>query len=312
MKGYVKGYRLFFIPALLAGLFTAITVPFAQDDSGKKSSGWQLKWPVDTHKTFIISSTFGESRMDHFHNGLDIAGKGINVYPVQKGQLVWKTQSVMRPGDIPFGGGKTIVLRHAEIWSGYMHLSAINPELQKLNEIPQDTSLGKSGDTGHSGGAHLHFFIYDPHQKKMINPLPYLETGMYKNSLPPVSAGYGIMVEDGFVKLNLKRTFKMSEDFPFYVRVIDSGTGREKWGVYKLESFTDEEMKNPVRSYVFNYLIFKDKHWRTSNGFIFEDAYYENWLNLGTGFKKNKKIIWKASGYLGPEITEEAKIKYKE
>ncbi|MDH4199179.1 MAG: M23 family metallopeptidase [Spirochaetia bacterium] len=298
---------------ILFGFFCLASLQiFSADTPNSTDPEIHIYWPVDIEKPFIISSTFGESRMDHFHNGLDIAGKGIPVYPVQTGRVLWKTEAKFRPGDIPFGGGKTIVLQHAGYWSGYMHLQQINPDLDKISELTLQTPLGKSGDTGHSGGAHLHFFIYDPINKKMINPLPYLETGIYKNIAPPSALGYGILLPDGFVNIDLNKTFKMTKDYPLYARIIDSGTGIEKWGIYTFETYSEDEMKNPIQKIMFDYLSFSDNRWRTSNGKIFENVYFENWLNLGNEFKKNKKVIWKAAGYLGPETKEVIELQIKD
>jgi hypothetical protein len=277
-----------------------------------EESGFQIQWPVDTKKTFTISSTFGESRIDHFHNGVDIVGKGIGVYPVLKGRVLWKTSATFRPGDIPFGGGKTVVIDHNGLWSGYMHLMQISARLDTNPEVTTDDSIGRSGDTGHSGGAHLHFFIYDPTGHKMLNPLPYLVSGVYKNNDPPVCEGYGIVIQNEFLNIDVDKSFRMSKDFPIYAKIINSGVGREKWGIYTFESYADEEMKTPVQQLVFNYIVFKNNRWMTSNGKIFEDVYFENWLNIGGGFKKTKKIIWKAAGYLGPEAKESIDLNIKD
>ncbi|MDH4263803.1 MAG: M23 family metallopeptidase [Spirochaetia bacterium] len=281
-------------------------------ESITEKSGFQIQWPVETKKTFIISSTFGESRMDHFHNGVDIVGKGISVYPVLKGRVLWKTEATFRPGDIPFGGGKTVVIDHNGLWSGYMHLMQINPQIKNDPEVNVETSIGKSGDTGHSGGAHLHFFIYDPFNQKMLNPLPYLVSGVYQNNNPPVSTGYGIVIQNELLNINIDKSFRMSKDYPIYAKIIDSGVGREKWGIYTFESYADDEMKTAIQKLVFNYIVFQNNRWTTSNGKIFEDVYYENWLNMGTGFKKSKKIIWKAAGYLGPEAKETIELDIKD
>ena len=292
--------RIFFSIILTIGTVLSGFILATEGDK-TTSSGFQIYWPVDIKKKFFISSTFGESRMDHFHNGLDIAGKGITIYPVLEGRVLWKTNATFRPGDIPFGGGKTVVLDHNGLWSGYMHLSQFNSDLEKNKLVPRDTALGKSGDTGHSGGAHLHFFLFDPVSRKMLNPLPYLASGVYTNEKPPVTSGYGILIQDEFSTINIEKPFRMTKEYPVYAKIIDSDKGREKWGIYSFESYADEDMQNPLQKITFNYIVYKDNRWRTSNGKIFEDVYYENWLNIGTGYKKSKKMIWKAAGYLGPE-----------
>ena len=85
------------------------------------------------------------------------------------------TQARSLPGELPFGGGKTILVEHGDTWSGYMHLSDIEPQIYKNSMVKDSESLGISGNTGHSGGAHLHFFIFQPEKNIMYNPLLILD-----------------------------------------------------------------------------------------------------------------------------------------
>ena len=52
-----------------------------------------------------VSSTFGESRKDHFHNGLDLAGVSKAVHPLAKGYLLYSYYSTDDPYKAERGPG---------------------------------------------------------------------------------------------------------------------------------------------------------------------------------------------------------------
>ncbi|MES0488355.1 MAG: M23 family metallopeptidase [Leptospirales bacterium] len=301
MLRHIKLFSILGVVSFLIGFSGLVFSPLlGQDTNTSHSQGRVFSWPVNTHLKLRISSTFGESRLDHFHNGLDIAGKNLKVYPMVDGVALWKTEAIHKPGEIPFGGGKTIIVDSGEHWTGFMHLDSITPIPQDAN-IKRENALGRSGDTGHSGGAHLHFFIYEKKTRKIFNPLLLLESNsLYKNSTAPRVTAYGIKLPDRFTQLNIKRSFRMSQDYPIYAKLVDSATGRERWGVYKIDVYKNENMDKPIRSIVFDYIQYRNGQWQTSGGLPFNEVYFENWYRFGTGFKKSGKLIWVASGYQGP------------
>jgi len=291
---------------LLLTIFSIITLSYTETIVDETPP--EISWPVDTSKKYTISSTFGESRMDHFHNGLDIAGKGIPIHPVARGRVIWKTDGRYKPGELPFGGGKTVILDHESYWSGYMHFDSIDPKIEQAETVDESQLLGRSGDTGHSGGAHLHFFIYEPETRRMHNPLLFLPVGFYNNNSAPVNKGYGIKLPEKFVQVKFNSSIRMSEDFPIYAIIQDSGTGRERWGVYELFAYNNNKRESPVQTVRFDYIYFGENHWLTSNGKLFDDLYLDNWINLGTGYKDANELIWVARGFRGPVGEEKVKL----
>lgn len=296
----------------LLSLFIFAAVLLGQNVYSGSLKDLKLRWPVDQNKKYIVSSTFGESRLDHFHNGLDIAGKGFAIYPLAEGRVIWKSEAREKMGELPFGGGKTVIMDHGDFWSGYMHLESIGLDAQGgqgsldggLEELGEEALLGRAGDSGHSGRAHLHFFVYTPGDKRMHNPLPMLPEGMYHNNIKPQARGYAIKLPEEFVQVNIGGNFTMSRDFPLYAKFEDSGTGLERWGVYFFESYDDTDGQSPVKRVVFDYIEFNDGRWTTSNGLEFSDVYHESWYNLGEGFRTAKTLRWRAGGYLGPAEEE--------
>lgn len=142
--------------------------------------------PLDV--TLILSGTFGELRSNHFHSGLDIKTQhreGLKVYSAADGY-------VSRIKISHFGYGKALYITHPNGYTTvYAHLQKFSPILEayikKLqyekesfeievfpnpDELPvlKSDVVAFSGNTGGSGGPHLHFEIRD-NQERPINPL---------------------------------------------------------------------------------------------------------------------------------------------
>ena len=153
----------------------------------------QVEYPKDYFRSpldipLILSGTFGELRTNHFHSGLDIKTQqreGLKVYTVAEGY-------VSRIKVQHFGYGKAIYVTHPNGYTSvYGHLQSYAPKieayikaLQYKNEsyevevfpkadelvLTKDEVIAYSGNTGGSGGPHLHFEIRDK-QERTINPL---------------------------------------------------------------------------------------------------------------------------------------------
>jgi Membrane proteins related to metalloendopeptidases len=127
----------------------------------------------------VLSGSFGELRSSHFHAGLDIKTQrkeGLNVYTAAEGY-------VSRIKISHFGYGKAIYITHPNGYTSvYGHLKKLSKRLETYikycqydnesyevevfpspNELPisKDELIAYSGNTGSSGGPHLHFEIRD-------------------------------------------------------------------------------------------------------------------------------------------------------
>lgn len=135
------------------------------------------------------SGTFGELRGNHFHSGLDIKTQG------KIGQSVRAAAegTIVRIKVSPYGFGRALYLRHPNGYTTvYAHLNKFNPELEayvisemkrkQRNEVDlfppagkfsyqKGAEIAKSGNSGGSGGPHLHFEIRNTKSEKIINPL---------------------------------------------------------------------------------------------------------------------------------------------
>ncbi|WP_324718896.1 M23 family metallopeptidase [Salinimicrobium sp. HB62] len=137
-----------------------------------------------------LAGTFGELRSNHFHSGLDIKTQqreGLPVYASAEG-------FVSRINVAHYGYGKALYIQHPNGYTTvYAHLKNFSPRIEEYikklqyqkesyevevyptaSELPVERGelVANSGNTGGSGGPHLHFEIRDGEQRPM-NPLMF-------------------------------------------------------------------------------------------------------------------------------------------
>lgn len=142
--------------------------------------------PLEIHT--ILAGTFAELRSNHFHSGLDIKTQqrtGLNVKASASG-------FVSRIKVSHFGYGKALYLTHPNGYTTvYAHLQKFSPEIEAFVKkhqyekesyeielfptpetlpIEKGSTIAYSGNTGGSGGPHLHFEIRDKDERPM-NPM---------------------------------------------------------------------------------------------------------------------------------------------
>lgn len=169
---------------LVALLFFASTAVFAQvTATGNYCS------PVDVISG--LSGTFGELRSNHFHSGIDIrtgGSVGKNIYSIADGY-------VSRISVSPSGFGKALYITHPDgKMSVYAHLMQFNDTIAQWvraeqyrqksftinvflspNQFPvkKGALIALSGNSGSSGGPHLHFELRDIATGHTINALRF-------------------------------------------------------------------------------------------------------------------------------------------
>ena len=155
----------------------------------------QVNYPTDFISPLSIpldvSGSFGELRSNHFHSGLDLktnSVEGLDVFAVADGYI-------SRIKISTFGYGKAIYITHPNGYTTvYGHLQKANGAIEeyikqqqyiqkafevemflKPSELPvkQGDIITFSGNSGGSGGPHLHFEFRDTKTEKIINPLNF-------------------------------------------------------------------------------------------------------------------------------------------
>ncbi|MGJ8745023.1 M23 family metallopeptidase [Polaribacter sp.] len=155
----------------------------------------QEKYPTNYFRSpldipIVLSGTFGELRSNHFHSGMDIktqGRQGLKVYAAADGY-------VSRIKVSQYGYGKALYVTHPNGFTTvYGHLSNYADKIQeyvkaiqykkenyetgnlffKKDKFPvkKGEIIAFSGDTGGSGGPHLHFEVRDTSTENVINPM---------------------------------------------------------------------------------------------------------------------------------------------
>ncbi len=146
-------------------------------------------FPINPGRTSIITGTMGELRNTHFHAGLDIdtPGVGYPVFSVQDGYVSRVTCTTGGYGNVLYithPDGNTTLYAHLDEFKGalgeYVRRERYARKVSEIdlqfspNQFPitQGEIIALSGNTGGSGGPHLHFEVRNP-INEALNPLIY-------------------------------------------------------------------------------------------------------------------------------------------
>ncbi|MFK5983164.1 MAG: M23 family metallopeptidase, partial [Flavobacteriaceae bacterium] len=273
-------------------------VIFAQDSIPTNYFSNPLEIPL------ILAGSFGELRSNHFHSGLDIKTQqreGIPIYAPADGY-------VSRIKISHYGYGKALYIKHTNGYSTvYAHLKKYGDSIQHIvkdiqykkekyeielfpeaKEIPikKGDLIGYTGNSGSSGGPHLHFEIRDANSRPM-NPLlfgieipdtkkpiissvfayPLSKDAQINQSQNPTKLRL-ILQKDGSYKTeNITAFGKIG----FGVSTHDQQNGASnKNGVYKIKSFC-----NGIEKFEVSFEKFSFAETRYLNRYI-DYAYFKN------------------------------------
>lgn len=176
-----------------------------------------------------FSSSYGELRNNHFHNGVDLR---INHSEKYSYAVAMMDGVISRIGISPGGYGKLLVIDHTDSHSAlYAHLEKFSPEIeefvreyQRANktfemdldglDIPvrQGQVIGILGNTGASRGPHLHLEILKTGTDTSINPKLF---GIKSDDrIPPVLEKLKIAGLDESMNIRNSRTYTINRIRP--------------------------------------------------------------------------------------------------
>lgn len=278
----------------ILAFFVILAIPLGANAPG-------FEWPLikgELPDLKGITSTFGESRDDHFHAGLDIASQNEPVQSVADGRILYSRQE----GDDPFrplpGPGNLIILDHGRgWWSGYFHLESLARVRQ--GPVTRDTVIGFTGNTGRSGGAHLHFFISKDSGQTFINPLEVLPRATDQHA--PVVQEMIFFTDGGKSSLlpEKEHRIRLTKNYPVHLNIRDPGLERStRRGVYRLSWSINGQ---PAGTRKFGSIHSTEKGWLLEGEFPFEITFTEWYYNLGSlPFKDGMNTITvKAEDFAG-------------
>jgi murein DD-endopeptidase MepM/ murein hydrolase activator NlpD len=272
----------------------------------------RFTWPVEKGRPpelAMISSTFGESRTDHFHAGVDIAGDKEEVRPVAGGKLLYYQFQSMNPYRPMSGAGNMIWIDHGEgRWSGYYHLSQFR---MTKRYVERNNVIALSGNTGRSGGPHLHFFITENYGRTYVNPMiELLPRAEEKN--PPVIEHLVFITDRGISRLKPGKEennrIRLTRPYPIYLELRDPGL---EAGSRRSPRMVEWKIENDAGtaggSIDFQRIDFSRGALRLNGELEFEAVYKDSFLRLGEPEIANglNRLTVRAVDYAGNESTTE-------
>lgn len=180
---------------LLSGLCTTLHAAAQQPDAQ------QYIYPI-RNVSGLYSANFGEIRPGHFHTGVDIKTEGVEGKPVVATADGYVSRVVLTPSGygrvlyLVLDNGTTAVYGHLsrfcdaieqrvreERYRNRSNSADIRFEPQQ-QRVRQGEVIAFSGNSGSSGGPHLHFELRDTPTQRYLNPV---KAGIIrpKDNLPP-------------------------------------------------------------------------------------------------------------------------------
>ncbi len=191
-------------------------------------------FPIKPGQENFLAGSMGEIRPSHFHGGLDIKTEGrigLPVYAAADG-------FVTRAKASAYGYGNVVYLQHPNgLVTVYGHLDRFAPKLATVIkreqyrreqfecEISTDKPgvsflkgeiLGYAGNTGGSGGPHLHFEVRDK-MERVLNPLAFGGFKEIIDDVPPIISG--LAVRPLGIEARVRQLFQRAE---FRVKRLDA------------------------------------------------------------------------------------------
>ncbi len=195
MKAHIQHIRI-----LLLSLIIGIVIP---------SSLWAQELPNPFNFPILLSGSFGELRSNHFHSGIDFKTQGAEGKPIHAVKEGYVSRISVSPG----GYGNALYLNHPDgTTTVYGHLLRFSSKIAQyikeqqytqekfaVNLYPDSTLfpiekgevIALSGNTGSSGGPHLHFEVRDTESEEVLDPIIYFKNQITDKRPPRIQ---GIMI----------------------------------------------------------------------------------------------------------------------
>lgn len=267
-----------------------------------------------------LAGNFGELRTNHFHSGIDIKTQGrtgIPVYAAAEGEA-------SRISVSPVGFGLALYINHPEGYTTvYAHLERLRDDLRdylRTLQYEQQTFaldvavppgkfkfekgelIAYSGNSGGSGGPHLHFEIRDTDSEHPINPLLFnfriadnQPPKLYSVLVSPLSddatvAGkrsaqrYETVLANGTYQLKDNPAVTAAGEIGLGIQTLDFIDGTTaKCGVYQIDLSVNDEL---VYRFKMNELNFDENRYINSHidySYLYNYGrrYHKNWVEEG-------------------------------
>lgn len=220
----MKNYSRLRLSKLAAFCIFSLLISNVHAQLSKKefeSDGEKYIYPVHPGQPGSLAGTMGELRTTHFHSGIDIRTNNTIGYPV----VASKSGYISRVTVTPSGYGNIIYIRHPDgNTTLYAHLDKFAGKLGEhvLQEqyrqksfsvdltfspeqfkVKQGELIALSGNTGSSGGPHVHFDIRDVNNYA-LDPLKVAAFPEIVDKLPPAPEKIALKTLDINSRINDK------------------------------------------------------------------------------------------------------------
>ncbi len=273
--------RNHFTVASFLFFFVIISSVFIIGKLNAQSTKPNFQWPIEGFDlSALITSTFGESRKDHFHNGLDISSVFQPVHSLSDGYVLYSRYAEDNPFEEERGSGNIVWLAHGQGYvSGYYHLAGSRHEnIRTKQTVKAGEIIGLSGNTGHSSGGHLHFVLGKDYGKVLLDPMSHLPK--LEDTMVPQIANLFLHNGEKYTNINDGDNILASKAFPLTVSIFDGGIkNSQRRGIRELEFIFNGES---IKKTNFDSLRFESGKWKTSNGYVFEDLFFKDRYYVGT------------------------------
>ncbi len=278
----------------------AVTIFFSSFSKDNVNLYPPLKIPA------LLAGNFGELRPNHFHSGLDFKtqGKtGFRVYCAEDGY-------VSRVLVSPWGFGRAVYVVHPKIGltTVYGHLSSFSDKIDKVvkaeqykretftidltfkaGEIPvrKGEVIALSGNSGSSGGPHLHMDVRDTKTGDALDPMVYYKSLFTDNAKPEVREVALFPLEGGVVNGSKKKAV---------LSLKNVSQGFTAWGNVSPAINAYDRMTGTTNIYGVKYLTLtvdgKQIYSRTIDRFSFDATRATNTLAEYSLVQRGKWLMW--------------------
>jgi hypothetical protein len=236
---------------------------------------WEEKFlfPLKPGQPGSLAGTMGELRNTHFHTGIDIRTNNEIGWPVLASKSGYISRAAVTPGGfgnvlyVTHPDGTTTLYGHLDKFGGAVGKHILNTRYsQKKSDIDinfssiqfpvkQGDTIGFAGNTGSSGGPHLHFDIRRSNQA--LDPLSFEFTEI-RDVTPPIVQKIALKtldidsrINDRFGRIEFYTT-RVGKNFSLPAPILASGNigiellgydrvdnARYKCGINYIEVFVD-------------------------------------------------------------------------
>lgn len=269
-------------------LFIITVSPFAFLFAQSNQQDYYI-FPIRPGEVNHLSGNMGELRSTHFHSGIDIKTGGVVGLPVHAaadGYISRIKMSAWGYGNALYvlhPNGETTVYghlqRYAEDIANYVREAQYKDKTFEIELFPekdrfpvsQGEIIGYSGNTGGSGGPHLHFEIRDKNQEA-LNPLKYNFEEIRDNIAPEIKSVALVTLEKdarvnnlfGRFEFDIERSgasYTLKEPVAVHGKIgievlgYDQANGASnRNGIAKIETYLDNQLvfRQHIAKFAFN------------------------------------------------------------